>query len=246
MSSTVSSEPPNDVAARVEAVARESQAVTAALQKGRNVRLLLLVLLVALCVISVKSYYGLFAKMQEKEQLDAFAKKAEQRLTERSDLFTKEIETLVNHSAPTISKAFAERATKDMPLFLDAAGNQRDQLAENLQKKIEERLIAHHKKLLEKHAKLTNEEYPDIQDAETRDRMMANILVVVDRAAKKYIIQEFETELNELFVKWDHFPIADLPEKGELPLEDQFIGNLIELLQLKLVQSSAPGSLAAQ
>jgi hypothetical protein len=228
---------PDQVTARVGAIESESRAVVAALGRARTYRLLLLVLVFAFAAISVNAFYQLFTGFMAKEQLDALVKKAEDRLTKRSDLLTKQVEQLVNHSAPKISAAFGEQAKQDLPQFLRAAGVERDALVENLQVQLESRMQAHYKKLLERQQKIIDEEYPDVQDPKLREAMMANILVAVDRATKKYFIDELKTELEGMYAMWDQFPVAEPPGKDDVPLEDQLVGNMIELLKIKLSQT---------
>ena len=168
-----SAPPPEQVTLQVEAIERETRAVQAALVAGHRYRLLLVVLLLLVAVVSVSAFFRLFQRFQEKEQLDALLKQAESRLTARSDLVTREVETLVNNAAPKVSAAFGERAKQDLPQFLQAAGVERDALVANLQAKLEPRLKAHYQKLLERQATLFAEEFPEIQDPKLREAMLA-------------------------------------------------------------------------
>jgi hypothetical protein len=228
---------PDQVVVRVDAIERESRAVVSALGRARGYRLALLVLVFAFAAISVTAFYQLFTKFKDKDQLDALVKKAETRLSQRSDLVTRQVELLVNHSAPKLSAAFGDQAKQDMPQFLRAAGVERDAFVTNLQSQLQVRMNSHYKKLLERQQRIIDEEYPDVQDPKLREAMMANILVAVDRATKKYFIEQFEAEFKAMYATWDDFPIAEPPGKGELPLEDQLVGNMIELLKIKLAQT---------
>src|SRR6516165_7744969 len=96
------------VAARVGAIERESRAVAAGLARSRGFRMVLLVAFALFTGVSLTAYYRLATRFQEKEQLDALLKKAEQRLSERSGFLMGEVQKLVDNSAPKISTAFVE------------------------------------------------------------------------------------------------------------------------------------------
>ena len=171
--------------------------------------------------------------------MDLLLSKAQQRLTERNDLIMKDVQALVDHSAPVVSKAFYEQAKNDLPAFLKAGQAERDKLVENLQERLTERLKKHHQTLLARHEKLLHEEFPAVKDEKLHVAMMANLQVVVDELVKKYYIEELQSEMKTLYATWDEFPAASPADKGDLPLEDQLVANLLELLKIKLAETGS-------
>ena len=66
-----------------------------------------------------------------------------------------------------------------------------------------------------------------------------NLQVVVDELVKKYYIEELQSEMKTLYATWDEFPAASPADKGDLPLEDQLVANLLELLKIKLAETGS-------
>src|SRR5437879_5747735 len=83
--------------------------------------------------------------------------------------------------------------------------------------------------LLARKQKLLRGGFPAAEDEKLHAAMMANLQVVVDGMVRKYYIEELKSEMLALYGLWDEFPPAPPIEKGDLPLEDQLIGNLQEL-----------------
>jgi hypothetical protein len=232
--------PGEDVAVRVAAVERESHAVVAALGRARGIRLLLVVLVAGFVGVSVKAYYGLVQDFLKEEQINQLVKTAQKRLEAKAPELNRQVEEFVNHSAPKLSAAFAEQTKKDLPQFLQTAGKEREMLVQNLQARLEKRLQDHYKALVEKQAQILEAEFPEVQDPKQREAMLANITLAVDKASQKYFVDELKTELNRLYATWDDFPIAEIPGKDDARIEDEFIGNLLELAKLKFAQTHVP------
>ena len=227
------------LAERANSLHQNTQQLMGALSQVRRTRFILLLALVVFAAVTCFAFYRLVAKFQEKEQLDLLLSKAQQRLTERNDLIMKDVQALVDHSAPVVSKAFYEQAKNDLPAFLQAGQSERDKLVENLQERLTERLKRHHQNLLARHEKLLREEFPAVKDEKLHVAMMANLQIVVDELVKKYYIEELQSEMKSLYATWDEFPAADPADKGDLPLEDQLVANLLELLKIKLAETGS-------
>lgn len=223
---------------RVIALQREAQKLVDTLHTVKRTRLVLILALVLFAGGTCFSFYRLVVRFQEKEQTDLLLKLAQDRLTDRNDFIMNHVQGLVDHSAPVLSNAFYEQSKKDLPGFLQATGKERDQLVNNLETKLTERLKTHHEKLLTRFEKLLKEEFPAVQDEKLHEAMMANLQIAVDQLVKKYYINEFESEVNTFYAKWDDFPAVSGPDKDDAPLADQLIGNLLELVKVKLAQPS--------
>jgi hypothetical protein len=234
---------PNEAEAlskRVVSLQRDAEQLVHALAQSQRTRRLILVAMAVFVCVTCYAFYGLATRFQRKEQMDLLLRKAQDRLEKRSDFLMKEVQALVDHSAPVVSEAFYDQAKKDLPGYLQAVQAERDKFTENLQVRLEKRLKAHHQKLLERHAKLLKEEFPAVEDEQLHAAMMANIQVAVDKLVRKYYIEELKQEMLAMYGTWDEFPAADPPSTGDLPIEDQLIGTLLELLKLKIAESPTP------
>lgn len=229
---------------RADSLQQDVKDLIAAQSQVRNTRLLLLLLLIGFVSGTCYAFYGLVAKFQQKEHLDLLVQKAQDRLAKKNDLLVKDVQALVDHSAPVISKAFYDQAKKDTPAFLQAIGSEREKLVEDLQAKLSKRLIEHHEKMVARHQKLLKQEFPAIEDEHLHEAMTANLQIAADALVQKYYIEELKTEFLALYGLWDEFPPAPPADKGDLPIEDQLVANLLELLKGKLAETS-PTSLVA-
>jgi hypothetical protein len=64
--------------------------------------------------------------------------------------------------------------------------------------------------------------------------MMQNVGVAMERLSKKYYADQLNVQMFALYDAWDAFPPAPKPLPGEVPLEDQLIGTLLEVLTERL------------
>ncbi|MSR59555.1 MAG: hypothetical protein EXS05_18250 [Planctomycetaceae bacterium] len=241
MSSGVSpSTESNSFGARFAAIERESQALVGALSGSQRTRQLVFLALVAIVCITCYAFYKLATRFQQKEQMDALVAKAQERLEDNSDYLMREVQTLVDVSAPVLSEAFYEQAKHDLPGFLQAMQSERNQFVESLQAKLEVKLNAHYEMLLDRHQRLLAEEFPAVTDAKLHEAMMANLRVAVDKLVRKYYIEKMRDELLAMYATWDEFPPAPPAAEGEPRLEDQLVAELLELLKLKLAETPTP------
>ena len=222
---------------RVAALHSDTRQLVDALAQVRRTRQVLLLALVAFVCITCFAFYRLATRFQQKEHLDLLVRKAQERFAANTDTYMKDVQRLVDHSAPVVSKAFLDQTKKDLPAFLQAGQAQRDKLIDDLQVKLTERLKAHHEQLLARHQKVLREEFPAVEDEKLHAAMMANLQVAVDGLVRKYYIEELRTEMLALYGLWDEFPPAPPAENGDLPLEDQLVANLLELLKIKLAET---------
>jgi hypothetical protein len=44
----------------------------------------------------------------------------------------------------------------------------------------------------------------------------------------------FKEELDKLYEVWNSFPVADAPDEGDLPLADQLVYQMLDLVKLLL------------
>jgi len=66
----------------------------------------------------------------------------------------------------------------------------------------------------------------------------------VQRLVKKFYVDDFRRQIDELIAGWDHFPEAAMPKSGEPSLTDQFVPKLLQYLALRISLSGIPQQVA--
>lgn len=229
--------------ADLEAILGESARLVEELARARKVRRLLLLGFLVFVVVTGVMFWRLIERIRSQENIDEIARRVQARLAENSDRYMNEVRLLIDHSTPILTEAFYRQAKQDLPEFMRRAGEQRDLLVANLQEGLTRRMEEHYHHILDTHEKALQEEFPAAQDPVVRERLQTNLGIVFDRLVKRYYGDELRDQLTALYDRWDHFPAADPPGRDEPPLEDQFVGSLLELLSTKLTQPQ--GAVAA-
>ena len=172
------------LASRLDELQRRSAGLTAALERSRKTRRLIMLAFLAFVIFSGWRFIALAKsvgndKYQER-LVDALSKSA----TENADVYRSELEKLVKGVTPKLSAAFSEQASKDMPLFMQIFDKERQSLMTDLPQKMSKHVEDHHDKLLRRHQDLLKSEFPAVEKPEVRDRMMANVSTALDRLLK--------------------------------------------------------------
>ena len=136
------------------------------------------------------------------------------------------------------TKALADRAKADAPLYASAIDEQRLSLVANLREGLERQIDHHYSEGIKKHQVILESEFPKLRDAQIFQRFSLNLQVAIESLLKKYYSEEMEREFGVLFDTWETFPMAESPVGDEPPLEDQLLGNLLELAQSHLSRPS--------
>jgi hypothetical protein len=227
-----------------EAVQRAAAALSAATARSRGIRLCLLVTAVLLIGYWCFQFYTLGMEVQSPQYVDGLAKASQKRVAERSEKFTQEFDKLVEHTREPLTKAFSEQVKKDMPEFMKKAEKEKDTLASNLQEQFTKKVNAHYETLLKQQEETLKKEFPSVQDPAAHERMIKNIDKAVQRLVKKFYVDDFRRQIDELVAGWDHFPEASLPKSGEPTLTDQFIPTLLQYMVLRLSMGGIPQQVA--
>jgi hypothetical protein len=237
-------------AQQAEAIAREADALKAALGRSRTTRLVMALAAVAFVVFFSLLFYRQAARLQTEAYLNSLLEVAQSRLEDRTDTYMGEVQLLVNSASPVMTQAFYSQAKQDLPAYLSAVEAERDALVVSLRQIASEKLDQHHAAILGRYEGILREEFPDF-DEEQYGRMVDNLEVALSRLTERYYVDELEQQLNALYDSWDRFPMAEESSPGDPPLEDLFVGELIDLLQKKLTEldrvqlaSAGPGSIA--
>jgi hypothetical protein len=230
---------PVDVSAeQLEAVLRETAALTAAFKRAQRIRLisfLVLVLFVAGLGWVVVAKARAFAS---EKNLQKIADIAGKHLEQNQEKYLKQLQMLVDRISPPITKAFYARAKKDAPQFLKTIERERQPFLDNLEGKFRDSLTRRYDKLQPRYENILKQEFPQFKDPKQQKRMQAHLQLAVHKLLDKYYVNDLRREMEKLYLTWDNFPPADV-RKGEPPLEDQFLESLMVLLSHRLTHPQA-------
>jgi len=219
---------------QVEAVLRETAALTAGMKRARRVRLLLLLAVVLFLGGTAWVAYGKANEFTSNKNLNHLADLARRRLEKKQDYYLKQLEGMVDKLRPPLEKAFSDQASKDAPLYLKAIEKERQPFLDNVQAEFTKRLNKRNAALEPRYIKILREEFPLLKDEKLQARMAENMTPAVEKLLKKYYVEELRDEILMLYNTWDTFPAAADPLKGEPPIEDQLMPALLDLLKHRL------------
>jgi len=219
---------------RAEALEQEIAMFKKAVSRGRTVRLLLLLMICALIAAAVWTFYRLALEFGSRENLDLLAERARVRLDASADPAMKELQTLVDNCTPVLTTAFRERAEADMPKYTEALAAERDLLVANLQARLQEKVNDRYRQAETKYQAILQEEFPETDDPELIVQTYASIEQILEKLLQKYYSEELGREIEELSLAWEEFEMAELPDEGQPPLEQQLIASLLRLGALRL------------
>jgi len=219
---------------RIEALERQTAALSAALVQAQRVRLWITLALVAFIGLTITVFYRRAEQLNSAENRNLITALAQKSVDDHADDFMKQLEALARTAGPVVTDAFYQQAKRDLPKYLQASERERDLLVKNLQEDLQTKLGARFDKSLERHETLIKQEFPTAENDEIRKRMMNNVEAALQKLSQKYYGDELGKQMEELYVTWDQFPPAPPPAKGEATLDDQLIGSLLELLTVKL------------
>lgn len=223
--------------ARLDELQRRTEGLTAALEGSRRSRRVIMLAFLTFVVVALMGFYSLGSRIQSAEYQQRLIAALQKSVASNQDTFASEAQKLMEGAAPVIQTAFSDQASKDMPLFMQVIDTQRTELVNTLTAQMTKKLEGHHHELVRRHEKLFQQEFPTVQNAEVRERMVGNICLAFDRLVKKYYVDEFTRELKSMETAWEDFPLADLPAKGEPSLEEQLKGSLMDLFAITVSRS---------
>jgi hypothetical protein len=223
---------------KVEALEQEIAALKSAISRGRVVRLLLLVMILALICAAVWTFYRLALEFGSRENLNLLAERARIRLNASADPAMKELHALVNSCTPVVTTAFRERAEADMPKYTEALAAERDVMVTNLQTRLQEKVNDRYRQTEEKFQAILQEEFPEADDPELIVQTYTSIEQILEKLIQKYYSDELEREVEELSLTWEDFEMAELPGEDEVSLEQQLMAGLLRLASLRLESKS--------
>jgi hypothetical protein len=226
--------------ARVQAVQGQVAALEAALTASRKSRQIILFGLVAVIAVVAYLFYGLANQLRSEEYITKLSAQAQTYANDNADSYMREVKTLTDEITPVITKAFYAQAKRDMPKLTLALNKERELLMKNVQARLEKQINDQYAKILTDYEKIVLTEFPKAEDDVIRRRVMANFKEAMNRMVKRFYADQFKKELQAMYDTWDEFPIADAVDEGDVPMEDQLVGYLLELMTMK---ASGTGSL---
>ncbi len=229
----------SDVDAKADALQKQIDALVASLAANKRTRQLIFLAFLAFVGISVWSFFSLAKRVQSEEYKQQLLASLQKEVEANQDELSKETQMLVESLTPVITTAITEQSQKDAPLFMQAFDIQQARLSTELPEKMVELVQKHHEELVRKHEALFIAELPAAQDPMVRDRMMENVVIALDKLVKKYYADEFKKHFASMSETWNGFPPATLPEKGDFPISEQLMGELMDLVAVKLARHRA-------
>ncbi len=221
---------------RLDELQKRTEALTAALEQSRKTRRLIMTAFLAFVLLAGWRFYALANTLRSKEYQDRLTVALQKSVATNQDTFSKEAQRLVDGITPVVTTAFTEQSKKDLPLFMQVIDKERQTLMDGLPQRMSDHVEKHHHAMLRRHEKLIQTEFPAVQNAEVRDRMMANVCTALDRLVKKYYVDEFQKEFLKMSASWNDFPPADVPGAGDSPLEEQLMGEMMDLVAVKIAR----------
>jgi hypothetical protein len=219
----------------LDAVLNDSARLVEALAGARRTRRLLLLGVLAFVAVTGLMFYRLISRIRSQENIDEVTRLAQARLAENSDQYMNEVRLLVDKSTPVLTDAFYKQAKNDLPALVRGVGEQQTTLVNNLLAKLEDRMSEHYRSVLDRHEAILQEELPETKDPELRRKLGTNLGVAFDRLVKKYYADEINKQVTTLVDAWERFPEAS-QSRDDPPLGDQLVGNMFELLKLKMIE----------
>ncbi|MGZ0172336.1 MAG: hypothetical protein ACKVHE_22570 [Planctomycetales bacterium] len=219
--------------ARVQAVQGQVAALEAAMSASRKSRQIILFGLVAVIAVVAYLFYGLANQLRSEEYITKLSEQAQTYANDNADSYMREVKTLADNVTPIITKAFYAQAKRDTPKLPLAMNKERDLLMKNVRTRLEKQINDQYAKILTDYEKILLTEFPEVEDDVIRRRVMANFKEAMNRMVKRFYADQFEREFKSMANTWDEFPIADAVDEGDVPLEDQLVGYLLELMTMK-------------
>ena len=243
----------DQLAQKISAVERDAMAIGAALTRARQFRLGLFLILFAVIAIFVWKYVAFAQTFAEQETLDAFVATAKEKFiggqniedVVKKKIFGDEdpqtaITTVFTDLAETTGEKvrgiISDRIRLDMGLYTAALHEQRVQLAENLEKGLNDLINEHAEKLLDQHGEILQEKFKDRSQfsEEQLGLVIYNMDEAIKRMLQQYYVEEIQSELDALFARYDKFPVAEAVATDDDSLQRQLLQKIAQLLSVKL------------
>jgi hypothetical protein len=196
------------------------QELQAALQQCQVTNALLLAswLAALLGLIFMSVYWQQLTDINEDKLVAALADRVEK----NSDEIVAEVEVLAAKTAPTISQTFYRQIKSDLPVYARAVEEQSGELVQDLESDFLKISEAQWDRYLNIHWQVLRDEFPEITDEKTLDRMKNEFKQAYRKLIQRYYIDDFRRQAKKTAALWAKVePVA--PPKGPDSLEDQLL-----------------------
>ena len=229
----------------VNALKKEATEIRTAMSRGRQVRLGIFLVLLAVVVYFVFQYVAFFEQFTKEEKLDEFMQAAQTEFFGDEDPETAiqdSLDQMAQSSGETVQEIFRAQVEADMGKYTAALDEQREILAINLEERLNALVDEHYEELLDQHGSILKEKFKDRSQfsEEQLGRMIHNMEEGVKVLLKKYYVEELQKQLDALYNQYENFPVADAAKPGDQPLEKQLLQKMAEMVSLKLSRTSDP------
>lgn len=215
---------------------RQSAELNAALQRSGAVRKLLTLVVLAVVVIYGYLFYTKGKSFTDKDNLDRLMTELQLSANSNTDEITKQLQTLIEHTWPTVSAAMADQMKQDMPKITAMLGAERENLAVNLQGRMEGLMQGHYNKALDTHRSILMETFPQVKDEADLELMSNNFKDAFRPLVKQHYGEKIKTEFEKMYKVWDTFP-RDESSRSRDELSQELYNLLFALMQEKLAAS---------
>jgi hypothetical protein len=127
----------------------------------------------------------------------------------------------------------SDQLKDDMPTFMTLLGTERDNLAVNLQSRMEGLVRAKYDKTVDQHREILKEQFPSVKDDRDIDLMAENFKDAFGPLVKRHYGDRIRSEFDQMYKTWDDFPI-DNSKRDHEELSQELYNLLFALMQHKL------------
>lgn len=224
---------------QVDMLARDAAALSGSISRGRAIRLVLFVGLVALIAWIVITSYQMGNRVLNSEDYHKqLIQEFQNYVGAHQKDYSRELQHLYTNTSPVITKAFYAQAKKDIPVYMSYAQKQTDTIINDLNKKMTDRLTKRYDRLLGDRQDMIRNSMPEIKDPREQERLQKNMEVALNNLIKRHYIDKMDDQVRLVISEWDTFPTAPPRQAGTESLEDQFVGQLMELMTYRLAHTS--------
>lgn len=198
-------------------------------------------MLVALIGAGVYVYFfaGRLLKAKEEKLLAA----AKEQLATHSEKLTEEAGNLVSETFPPVAQAFGAQLQEDLPVYVQAFNQQGNQLADHLEAALKNKVQKRYDAYLARYRSVLKEEFPEVTDQLTLDRMNAALQRAANRMAQHYYVNEFRDQVAQLTRLWQEIPPLPSDKSRGKNLEQMLVNDLTQWLVLQISEGGSPLSL---
>lgn len=218
-----------DAAAQIHKLEQHVDGLRRALNRARMLRLLILVVLIVMVVAIVYSFLGLANRVRSEAFINDVTTHAQKHVADHQDDYRKEVQAFVDNSYPVVSKAFTAQAQNDLPKFTEAFNKERDAFVVSLRERMDEKLAIKYKELLKQHEDMIVAEFPELKDPATRERVLVNFQMVIEKLVKRNYGDQFDAESKKLIALWESFPAAEEPGPNDSKLEEKLLEHALQV-----------------